>query len=46
MPNQQASVVKRYFDGNHLDVQPVGGSPAIMHVDNLKKVTAPLVSSQ
>ena len=41
VPSQQASVVKRYYNGNHLDVQPVGGSPAIMHVANLRKL-APL----
>ena len=40
----QARVVKRYLADhltNHLDVQPVGPSPAIMHVDSLKKL-APL----
>ena len=37
-PSQQASVVKRYYEGNHLDVQPVGGSPAIMHVATLRKL--------
>jgi hypothetical protein len=36
---EQANVVKRYFDGDHLTVQPVGPSPAIVHVDNLKKLT-------
>ena len=38
VPSQQASVVKRYYQGNHLDVQPVGGSPAIMHTATLKKL--------
>ncbi|KAL1508604.1 hypothetical protein AB1Y20_004701 [Prymnesium parvum] len=41
VPAQQSAVVKRYYTGDHLDVQPVGGSPAIMHVNNLKKL-APL----
>ena len=39
VPTEQASVVKRYFDGDHLSVQPVGPSPAIVHVANLKKLT-------
>ena len=39
VPTEQATVVKRYYDGNHLTVQPVGPSPAIVHVDNLKKLT-------
>ncbi len=39
VPTEQANVVKRYYDGNHLSVQPVGPSPAIVHVDNLKKLT-------
>jgi len=39
VPAEQANVVKRYFDGDHLSVSPVGPSPAIMHVDNLKKLT-------
>jgi len=39
VPDIQAAVVKRYFDGDHLSVSPVGPSPAIMHVDNLQKVT-------
>ena len=39
VPTEQANVVKRYFDGNHLSVQPVGPSPAIVHVDNLRKLT-------
>ena len=41
VPLDQAAVVKRYYDGNHLDVQPVGPSPAIMHVSSLRKL-APL----
>ena len=40
LPIYQARVVKRYFS-DHLAVQPVGPSPAIMHVDSLKKL-APL----
>ena len=32
-------MVKRYFDGDHLSVQPMGPSPALMSVDNLRKVT-------
>ncbi len=39
VPHEQAAVIKRYFDGDHLSVQPVGPSPALMHVDNLKKLT-------
>jgi hypothetical protein len=39
VPQEQANVVKRYYDGNHLSVQPVGPSPAFVHVDNLKKLT-------
>jgi len=39
VPTEQATVVKRYYDGNHLSVQPVGPSPALVHVDNLKKLT-------
>jgi len=39
VPEQQARVVKRYYSGNHLDVQPVGPSPAIMHISSLKKLT-------
>jgi hypothetical protein len=39
VPDEQASVVKRYYTGNHLSVQPVGPSPAIVHVDALKKLT-------
>ena len=39
VPPEQAAVVKRYFTGDHLTVQPVGPSPAIVHVDNLKKLT-------
>ena len=39
VPAEQANVVKRYFDGDHLSVQPVGPSPAIVHVENLKKLT-------
>ena len=38
VPAPQAAVVKRYYDGDHLAVQPVGGSPAIMHVDTLKRL--------
>ena len=38
VPGPQAAVVKRYYDGDHLAVQPVGGSPAIMHVDTLKRL--------
>ena len=38
VPAPQAAVVKRYYDGDHLAVQPVGPSPAIMHVDTLKKL--------
>ena len=36
---RQANVVKRYFDGDHLSVQPVGPSPALMSVDNLRKAS-------
>lgn len=32
-------VVKRFFSGDPLTVQPVGPSPAIMHVDSLKRLT-------
>ena len=39
VPQQQQQVVRRYFDGDPLTVQPVGPSPAIVHVDNLKKLT-------
>jgi len=39
VPTDQAAVVKRYYEGNHLSVQPVGPSPAIIHVKNLKKLT-------
>ena len=39
VPAEQAAVVKRYFAGDHLSVQPVGPSPAIVHVDALKKLT-------
>lgn len=39
VPTEQAAVVKRYYEGNHLSVQPVGPSPAIIHVKNLKKLT-------
>ena len=39
VPAEQSRVVKRYFDGDHLSVQPIGPSPAILHVDMLKKVT-------
>ena len=39
VPAEQASVVKRYFSGDHLRVQPVGPSPAIVHVESLKKLT-------
>ena len=35
----RTQVVRRYFDGDPLTVQPVGPSPAIVHVDNLKKLT-------
>ena len=38
VPGPQAAVVKRYYDGDHLHVQPVGGSPAVMHVETLKKL--------
>mmetsp|Transcript_45882 Transcript_45882/g.153100 ORF Transcript_45882/g.153100 Transcript_45882/m.153100 type:complete len:227 (+) Transcript_45882:1003-1683(+) len=40
-PERQAAVVRRYYQGDHRDVQPVGPSPAIMHVDTLKRL-APL----
>ena len=39
VPAEQSRVVKRYYDGDHLSVQPIGPSPAILHVDMLKKVT-------
>ena len=39
VPAEQSRVVKRYYDGDHLSVQPIGLSPAILHVDMLKKVT-------
>ena len=38
VPAPQAAVVKRYYDGDHLAVQPVGPSPAIMHVDTLRRL--------
>ena len=38
VPKDQAAVIHKYFDGDHLSVQPVGPSPALMHVDLLRKV--------
>ena len=39
VPPEQAAVVKRYYTGDHLQVQPVGPSPAFMHVSTVKKLT-------
>ena len=45
MPQQQAKVIKRFFNGDHTTVQPVGPSPALMHVDNLVRL-APVWCAQ
>ena len=38
VPKRQTNVIKRYFDGDPKTVQPVGPSPALMHVDNLVRL--------
>ena len=44
-PRRAGRVVKRYFDGDHLSVQPIGPSPAILHVDMPEEADAAVVRS-